>query len=64
MRFNDNDYLKAFPREEKTIPAVPTQPKKIVKDEPGDVLDTGGDEKPKTPEPDPDPTDTEVIDGA
>lgn len=35
MRFNNDDYLKAFPREERAA----TTEKTIVKDEPGDVFD-------------------------
>ena len=38
MRFNNDDYLKAFPREERaTVPAA--DQKTIVKDEPGSVFD-------------------------
>ena len=61
MRFNNEDYLRAFPRDESTKIHQPTQ-KQIVKDEPGDVLAT--DEDPAT-EPDPTPEPEEVEeDGA
>lgn len=43
MRFNNDDYLKAFPREERAAAAVPE--KTVVKDEPGSVFD---DEQPGT----------------
>lgn len=35
MRFNNEDYLKAFPREERAASSEKT----VVKDEPGDVFD-------------------------
>ena len=45
MRFSNEDYLKAFPREDKHVnPNYPN--KRIVKDEHGDVTDTS-DEKPE-----------------
>ena len=51
MRFNNDDYLKAFPREERAA----TTEKTIVKDEPGDVFDDSdetpaGDPEAKEPE--------------
>ena len=59
MRFNNDDYLKAFPREERTA----TTEKMIVKDEPGDVFDDHK-ETPADPEPsDPEPADPELVGG-
>lgn len=52
MRFNNEDYLKAFPREER---AAATE-KVAVKDEPGDVFD---DQDEKTPAGDSDSLDPE-----
>ena len=61
MRFNNDDYLRAFPREEKSLNIQ--QPKQIVKDEPGDVLDTSGDYDTKIyPDPEPDDQGMEVND--
>lgn len=51
MRFNNDDYLKAFPREER---AAATE-KTVVKDEPGDVFD----ENEKAPAGDPETEDLE-----
>ena len=42
MRFNNDDYLKAFPMEERAA----TPEKTIVKDEPGDVFDNEVEEAP------------------
>ena len=56
MRFNNDDYLKAFPREER---AAATE-KTVVKDEPGDVFDN---EDEKTPAGDPEETDPESAGG-
>lgn len=50
MRFNNDDYLKAFPREERAA----SPEKTIVKDEPGDVFDDQNEpatEGPKITEP-------------
>ena len=47
MRFNNDDYLKAFPREERAAAATE---KTVVKDEPGDVFD---DQDENTPAGDP-----------
>lgn len=55
MRFNNEDYLKAFPREERVF----TTEKTIVKDEPGDVFD----EQKETPAGDPEPADPESVGG-
>ena len=46
MRFNNDDYLKAFPREERANIAEKT----IVKDEPGSVFDDQEDEPAGDPE--------------
>lgn len=56
MRFNNDDYLKAFPREER---AAATE-KTVVKDEPGDVFDN---EDEKTPAGDPETEDLEASGG-
>ena len=62
MRFNNEDYLRAFPRDEATKIYQPTQQKQIIKDEPGDVLATDED---LVTEPDPTPEPEEVKeDGA
>ena len=55
MRFNNDDYLKAFPREERAA----TTEKTIVKDEPGDVFD----DKEETPAGDPETIDPEAAGG-
>lgn len=55
MRFNNDDYLKAFPREERAA----TTEKTVVKDEPGDVFD----QDEKTPAGDPEITDPESSGG-
>ena len=47
MRFNNDDYLKAFPRDER---AVGVESKTIVKEEPGSVFD---DQDENTPAGDP-----------
>ena len=57
MRFNNDDYLKAFPREERAAAATE---KTVVKDEPGDVFD---DQDEKTPAGDPETTDPESAGG-
>ena len=46
MRFNNDDYLKAFPREERTA----SPEKTIVKDEPGSVFDEQDEVSPADPE--------------
>lgn len=56
MRFNNDDYLKAFPREER---AAATE-KAAVKDEPGDVFD---EQDEKTPVGDPETEDLEAAGG-
>lgn len=56
MRFNNDDYLKAFPRDER---AAATE-KTVVKDEPGDVFD---DQDEKTPAGDPEPEDLDAAGG-
>lgn len=56
MRFNNDDYLKAFPREERETVAEKT----IVKDEPGDVFD---DQEEKTPSDDPEAIDPGAAGG-
>lgn len=56
MRFNNDDYLKAFPRDERA--AAPE--KTVVKDEPGDVFDN---EDEKTPAEDPKTEDLEASGG-
>ena len=56
MRFNNNDYLKAFPREDKPAPEK-KQPER-----PGDVLEDDKEELKKDPapeEPNADPEDLE-----
>ena len=55
MRFNNDDYLKAFPREERAA----TTEKTIVKDEPGDVFD----DKEETPTGDSETIDPEAAGG-
>lgn len=55
MRFNNDDYLKAFPRDERAA----SPEKTIVKDEPGDVFD---DQK-ETPAGDPEPEEPESAGG-
>lgn len=55
MRFNNDDYLNAFPREDR---AAATE-KTVVKDEPGDVFD----QDEKTPAGDPEITETESAGG-
>ena len=50
MRFNNEDYLKAFPREEKSAPTA----KQIVNDEPGSVIDEPAEEN-KGSDQDPEP---------
>lgn len=55
MRFNNEDYLKAFPREERAA----TTEKTIVKDEPGDVFD----DKEEAPAGDPETIDPEAAGG-
>lgn len=55
MRFNNDDYLKAFPREERAA----TTEKTIVKDEPGSVFD----DPEETPTGDPDTIDPEAAGG-
>lgn len=55
MRFNNDDYLKAFPREERAA----SPEKTIVKDEPGDVFD----EKKETPAGDPETADPDEAGG-
>lgn len=55
MRFNNDDYLKAFPREERTATAEKT----VVKDEPGDVFD----QDEKTPSGDPETIESEAAGG-
>lgn len=57
MRFLNENYLRAFPRDEKSAQQIQQSAKHIVKDEPGDVLAT--DEDPVT-EPDPTPEPEEV----
>ena len=61
MRFLNENYLRAFPREEKFEQQI-QHPKQIVKDEPGDVLDTADEQVTETSREDPDPADPEVID--
>lgn len=56
MRFNNEDYLRAFPREDRTA-SIPATPKQILKDEPGDVTDTS-DNIPASDAADPEPDDT------
>ena len=55
MRFNNDDYLKAFPREERAA----TTEKTIVKDEPGDVFD----DPKETPAGNSEPADPESVGG-
>lgn len=60
MRFNNEDYLKAFSREERTAAAEKT----IVKDEPGDVFDEQKETPAGDPEvKDPEPADPESVGG-
>ena len=61
MRFLNENYLKAFPRDEKSAQQI-QQPKQIVKDEPGDVLATDDEPETESHNEDPDPADPEVID--
>ena len=62
MRFNNEDYLRAFPREERAAASAPAPAtKKNVKDEPGDVLETEEKTK-KQPAPNPEPEDPEPED--
>ena len=56
MRFNNEDYLKAFPREERAASSKKT----VVKDEPGDVFD---DDQKETPAGDPEQADPELSGG-
>lgn len=54
MRFNNDDYLRAFPREERAA----AEPKQIIKDKPGNVLENvekEADPEPETPAEDPEP---------
>jgi hypothetical protein len=55
MRFNNEDYLKAFPREERAA----SPEKTIVTDEPGNVFD----DQDETPTPDPEAADPEAAGG-
>lgn len=55
MRFNNNDYLKAFPREDKPAPEK-KQPEK-----PGNVLEDDKEELKKDPAEEPDAEDLEDL---
>ena len=57
MRFNNDDYLKAFPREER---AAVVENKTIVKEEPGSVFD---DDQKETPAEDPETIDPKPAGG-
>lgn len=55
MRFNNNDYLKAFPRDDKPAP------EKKRPEKPGDVLEDDKEELKKDPAEEPDAEDLEDL---